>query len=360
MTIQDQEYENKEGEISLKELISKIQGWWHYLLSKWLIILVFGLLGGALGLWYAIAKKAIYTATTTFVLEDEKGGSGLGNFAGLASLAGVDLNSGGGGIFQGDNILELYKSRAMIEKTLLTEVNKDGKKQLLVDRYIDFNELRKKWDLKPELKEIQFKLNNNQNFSRVQDSVLGKIVIDINKNYLTVSKPNKKLSIIQADVQAQDEFFAKMFNEEIVKNVNDFYVQTKTKKSSENVKILQQKTDSVRAVMNGAIYSAAAAIDATPNLNPTKQVQRIAPAQRSQFSAETNKAILSSLVQNLEMAKISMRKDAPLIQVIDKPVLPLITERFSKAKGVVIGAGVAGFLVILALIIRRLFQEIEK
>ncbi|PTT04185.1 lipopolysaccharide biosynthesis protein, partial [Pedobacter sp. HMWF019] len=269
---------NRNKEISLKELILKLREGFRYLLSKWLIILICGIGGGILGLVYSYYKKPIYCATTTFVLEDEKVG-GMGSLAGLASMAGVDLGSGGGGIFQGDNIFELYKSRIMIEKTLLTPVDYNGKKQLLIERYIDFNNLKKSWNNKPELSNIEFSLKIGEKFSRLQDSILRDIVLDINKNYLDVAKPDKKLSIIKADVRSKDEFFAKAFNEQIVKNVNDFYIQTKTKKSLENVKILQQKADSVRSVMNGAIYSASAVVDATPNLNPTRQTQRTAPVQ---------------------------------------------------------------------------------
>ncbi|TCC96248.1 GumC domain-containing protein [Pedobacter hiemivivus] len=345
-------------EISLKELILKMQEYWRYLLSKWFIILVFGILGGLLGFTYAHFKKTTYIASTTFVLEDggASGGS-LGGLSGLASIAGVDLGSGGGGIFQGDNILELYKSRKMIEKTLLTEVEFDGKKQLLVERYVDFNHLRDDWNDKHELRKIQFLGDSPESNIRLRDSILGAIVTDINKNYLSVVKPDKKLSIINAVVNAEDELFAKVFNEQIVKNVNDFYVQTKTKKSIDNVVILQQKTDSVRAVMNGAIYSAAAIADATPNLNPTRQLQRTAPIQRSQFSAETNKAMLSALVQNLEMSKIALRKETPLIQVIDEPVFPLQKDKFSKIKGIIIGGLSGGFLIVIILLFSRIFKS---
>ncbi|MBE5322002.1 lipopolysaccharide biosynthesis protein [Pedobacter sp. MR2016-19] len=363
MTAESQRnYNNKEGdEISLKELLLKIQAWWHYLLIKWKTILFFGLIGGVFGLTYAYFKKPIYTATTSFVLEDEKGTSGgLGSLVGLASMAGVDIGGSGGGIFQGDNILELYKSRTMIEKTLLTEVDKDGKKQLLIDCYIDFNELRDKWNLKPELRKIQFNLTPNQHFTRVQDSLLSTIINNINKNYLNVTKPDKKLNIIKADVKSENEFFSKSFNDEIVKNVNDFYIQTKTKKSFENVKILQQKTDSIRAVMNGAIYSAVAVADATPNLNPTRQIQRVAPAQRAQFSAEANKAILGALVQNLEMAKISLRKEAPLIQVIDSPIYPLEKKSASKIIFGIAFFMVFGVLISLFLISKELFRTVMR
>ena len=348
---------SKSDDISLKELLLKIREWWQYLLSKWVIILAFGILGSLLGFTYAYFKKAVYTATTTFVLED--GGSNtagaLGSLGGLASIAGIDIG-GSGGIFQGDNILELYKSRSMIEKTLLTEVQYENRKVPLIDLYVEFNKLKESWDQSPNLKNIYFKKSSK--YSRLQDSVLGIIVQDINANILKVSKPDKKLSIVKAEVKSSNEFFSKAFNDEIVKNVNDFYVQTKTRKSLDNISILQQKTDSVRMVMNGAIYKAAEVTDATPNLNPTRQTQRIAPVQKSQFNAETNKAVLTELVKNLELSKISLRKEAPLIQVVDYPVFPLEKDKFGKLRGIITGGGIAGFLICLVLIGRRLLKKI--
>jgi len=348
------------GEVTLKELILKIREWWNYLLSKWLIIVIVGLTGGILGFCYTLTKRPIFTASTTFVLEDEKSGGGLGNLMGLASVAGVDLGGTGGGIFQGDNILQLYKSRTMIQKTLLTEVEINGKQQLLVDRYLAINKLKETWKDKPQLLAVDFNLLNKKSDSdrRIADSLLRDFVNDIDKTYLVVSKPDKKVSTIQVDVKSEDEFFAKAFNDELVKNVNDFYIATRTKKTTQNVKILQQKADSVRAVMNGEIYTATAVLDATPNLNPTRQVQRVAPAQKAQFSAETNKAILGEMVKNLEMTKMSLLKEAPLIQVIDQPIFPLRKDKLGKAKAIVIGGVLAGFLICLLLIIKRTLKLI--
>lgn len=347
----------QDDEISLKELIIMLRKWFFYILSKWLIILIIAILGAALGYTYANSRKPIYSAACTFVLEEGSNTGGVSQYAGIASMVGIDLNNSGGGIFQSDNIIELYKSRTMIEKTLLSEVDINGESQLLIERYIEFNNLRKSWNKKPELKNIRFK---NITFTRLQDSILGIISNDIKKAYLSVEKPDKKLSIIKVEVKANDEIFAKTFNDQIVKKVNDFYVQTKTKKALENVLILQRKTDSVRAVMNGAIYTAAAVSDATPNLNPTHQVQRVVPVQRAQISVETNKVILGELVKNLELSKMSLHRETPLIQVVDSPVFPLEKERFSKSKGIVFGVGLASALCILYLLIKKLLQDALK
>lgn len=352
-------------EISSHELFLKLKGAFQYLLSKWITILLFFVIGSGLGFLYSYYKKPVYIAVTSFVLEDGGSSGGIGgNLGGLASMVGIDVG-GGGGIFQGDNILELYKSRSMIEKALLSEVTFLGKRELLVDRYIQFNNLRQKWKKDPNLKNIQFKVRestvlNKENapIFRLRDSVLGTIVNDIKLYNLNVSKADKKLSVIKAYVQFSDEFFAKAFNDQIVKTVNDFYVQTKTKKSLENVSIMQLKTDSVRAAMNGAIFSSASTLDATPNLNPTRQVLRVG-VQGAQLSAETNKAILAELVKNLELSKISLRKETPLIQVIDSPIFPLEKKSISALKGIVFGAFFGTLLCCSLLLLIRFFKNIN-
>lgn len=337
------------------EIIDNVKQWYRYLLSKWFKIILAGLICSAAGLIYALVKKPVYSAVTTFVLENTEGaGGGLAQYASLANMIGIDLPEGGGGIFEGDNIIDLYKSRTMIKKTLLSEINFNGKKQLLIDRYVDFNRLREKWEKETGMEDLQFKTYSS-NSNRLRDSIVNETIRDINKNYLTVEKPDKKLSLIKVEVKARDEAFALNFNEQIVKNVNDFYVRTKTKKLLGNIGILQKKTDSVRTVMNSAIHSAASISDATPNLNPTRGgVQRAAPVQRSQFSAETNKTILGELIKNLEMSRIALLKETPLIQVIDEPEPPLDVKEIGILTGLLVGMLLGCFLMTVLVMVKRI------
>ena len=73
---------------------------------------------------------------------------------------------------------------------------------------------------------------------------------------------------------------------------------------------------------------------------------------------QANTAILTELVKQSELAKVTLRKDTPLIQVIDRPILPLVKEKFGKAKGILLGGFLAGFLTVLVLIGRRVLKEI--
>lgn len=348
--------QEESDEISIKELIFKFKEWYYYLRSKWKIILLAGIIGGVLGFIYAYFQKPIYTAETTFVLEDGDGGGGLGAYAGLASMAGIDIGGGGGGLFKGDNIIELYKSRRMMQTTLLSKDTFNGKEELLINRYIGFNHLQEAWDKQATTKNLHF-TDETVLFTRVQDSVMTNMIANFNANALEVSKPDKKLSIIKVKFISSDELFAKSFTDNIVKTVNDFYVKTKTKKSAENLLVLQTQADSIKRVLNSSIAGVASALDANPNSNPAFQALRV-PSQRKQIDVQSNGAAYQEILKNLEIAKISLRKDQPLIQVVDQPVLPLKIEKFGKTKGILLGGILFSFLIIIYIIIKEVLNKL--
>jgi uncharacterized protein involved in exopolysaccharide biosynthesis len=117
----------QKDEITLKELLLKTGEWFRYLRSKWLIIGSVSILGAALGFWYATTQKPTYTASLSFALEEE--GAGASAAMGLASQLGLDIGGAtSGGAFKGANVLEIFKSRLMIQKALLEPVSQNPKK----------------------------------------------------------------------------------------------------------------------------------------------------------------------------------------------------------------------------------------
>jgi hypothetical protein len=351
----DQQIPN--AEISLKELIEKAREWCSYLLSQWKLIVLAVIVGGGLGLAYAFSKKPIYTATLTFALEDDKGGS-VGGLGSLASSFGFDLGGGGGTIFTGSNLTELFKSRTMVEQTLLTPVTVNGKVISLAEMYIQNNKWRDSWNKNPKFKNIQFLPEvKRKYFTRVHDSILGVIYRNLSSGSLSVGQKDKKIAIISMDVVSSDELFSLYFCEALARQVGKFYVATKSKKARMNMEILERQTDSIRAELNSAITGVAVANDNTFMLNPALNVRR-APSARRQVDVQANTAILTELVKQTELAKVTLRKETPLIQVIDRPILPLPKKRFGKAQGLVIGGGLAGFLMMFGVIFRRLLKQL--
>ena len=341
-------------EIFLKALVENMRTWSAYFLSQWKIIILAGFIGALLGLTYSLIKKPVYTATLSFALEDENSGGGLSGALGLASSFGFDLGNSGGSIFTGSNLTELFKSRKMVEETLLSPVLVDGKKISLAEMYIQNKKWRADWKKKPKLLTIQFlPTKDRKDFTRAQDSILGAIYTNLSKSSLSVGQKDKKVAIISIDVSSNNELFAKYFCDALAMQVSEFYVATKTEKSRVNMAILQKQTDSIRGELNGAITGVAAANDNTFNLNPAMNIRRT-PSVRRQVDVQANTAILTELVKQTELAKVTLRKETPLIQVIDRPILPLKKEKFGKAKGIVLGGFLGGFLMLLGLMVKKM------
>jgi hypothetical protein len=248
----------------------------------------------------------------------------------------------------------------MVEQTLLSPVIIDGKTISLAEMYIQNNGLRSNWYENPKFKGLQFLPDTKRiHFTRVHDSILGVMYQDLSKDGLVVGQKDKKIAIITIDVSSKNELFSKYFTESLVKEVSDFYVDTKSKKARMNMDILERQTDSIRRELNGAITGVAVANDNTFGLNPAMNVRR-APSARRQVDVQANTAILTELVKQTELAKVTLRKETPLIQVIDRPILPLHKERFGTAKGIVMGGFLAGFLVVFGLIIRRVLKLLNQ
>lgn len=351
--------ETPNDEITLKELLFKAKEWYAFLLSQWKTIVLAGIIGALLGLGYSFTKKPIYTATLTYALEDGKAaGGGLGS---LASSFGFDIGGAGGnsGAFSGANLMELFKSRAMVEQTLLAPVTQNNKTISLAEMYIQDKKWREKWEKKPKLKVVKFLPNTDRaKFTRIQDSIFGVIYNDLSKNALTVDQKDKKVAIGTITLKGTNEYFAQQFTLALTKTVTDFYIETKSKRAKENMDILVRQTDSIRGELNGAITGVAVANDNTFGLNPALNVKRV-PSARRQVDVQANTAILTELVKQAELAKVTLRKETPLIQVIDQPILPLPKEKFGKAKGILLGGILAGFLTVLGLIVRRIFKELS-
>jgi len=337
-----------DDEISLKELLEKVQHVWKYLLTKWKLILLAGIIGGAIGFVYAYLQPTKYISKMTFVVEDAKGGGG----AGLASLAGqfgFDVGGGGGGsIFSGDNILLFLKSESLVRETLLTRVDEKNK-STLADRYAEVNKLKEGWSKNEKIGNIQFSKFTIENLPRKEDSLLQGIEAGIIKNELAIAKPDKKASFIEAKATTLDEAFSKIFLDRLVKEATDRYVESKTKTKSANVAMLQRRADSLSAVLNNKTYSAAASQQSLVDVNPALKTSAINSeiTTRDKTMAAT---VFAEVVKNLELSKTLLNQETPVIQIVDQSTFPLEKEKTSKLKSLILGGFLAGFLTILYLI----------
>ncbi len=342
-----------EEEISIKSLIIKFRTWILLLKSKWKVVFILSFLGMTIGTAIAWNEKPIYKAVLTFAMEEDKS-SGIGGAIGLASSIGLDLGGSGGGVFATNNLSELMKSRLIIEKTLLTPIIIDNRKTNLAEYYIHFKKLRQTWLKNSKLKDLNFfPKNNPEKFSFLQDSIFKVIHKSlIQDNVLTISQKDKKATIIYLEFKSENENFAKYFCEYLAKETSELYIETKSKKAKSNVFVLQKQVDSIRTELNTSIFGLAKEIDNVYNLNPALNIQG-ANSKKKQIDVQANSTILTNLVVQLELAKITLRKETPLIQMIDQPKKPLDKNKFGKLNAALLGFSLGFLFSILFIIIQE-------
>jgi hypothetical protein len=335
-------------EVSLTAAKKVLVGWWDYLLSKWLWIGLTGLVFGVAGIFYAYSKKPVYTAELAFAAESGK--AAMGGYAGLAAQFGLEM--GGSNAFEGDNLIYLLKSRNLIDRTFLTPVNVDGKKQLLVEYYI----LTK---LEGSKKKSPYSVTfspDQQPGNRLRDSLMKSFHQEVT-GALNIFRVDRRIDLIVVQLQSEDEVFAKIFVENLTNNAIQYFVDYRSKKARQNVAILQRQTDSIRRLITGGITSIAVSNDL--NVNPLRQVSQVG-AQRKGIDVQVNSALYTDLAKNLQASGIVMRQETPFIQIVDTPILPLDKKKAGKAKSGIIFAIMGGFLSLAFFIIKRMIKNNRK
>jgi len=345
---------------STKELYLSLIGWWKFIINKWIIILVFGLIGGTIGLVTSLLIKPKYTAHLSFsLIEKTSGGGGLADLASSFGFGGLIGSSNGA--FSGDNLLEIIQSRYAIEQTLLTVIDNKGQKENLAEFYIKSYGLRKKWAKEaknPELQNLKFPANQNRiDFTRTQDSVLNSIYTEIIETQsLSVIRKNKKINIVNVDFSSTDELFSKLFVEKLMEQTYQFYKETRTSQSRSNIVMMEHTADSIKSLYESALFKSAGYSQV--NINPALQFAAV-PKIKQENNAQLYATVYAEVLKNLETLKLDLARETPLVQIIDTPRMPLKKEKLGKVKAIVIGGFLGGFLILSFLTGKKYLNEIS-
>ncbi len=322
---------------SVADFLTTVKNNILFLLSQWKKIFLVGFIFGLIGIGYRWWMGPVYKAEMSFVAENG-GGDKLGGYAGLAAQFGVDLG-GGGGAFEGENLLEVFKSRKLVVKTLLTPTNSENEKRLLIHDYIENHKLNKGAAKKQFFDTLNF--NNISSPNRRRDSVLSRVYQNIIKSQLVVEKKDKKLNFVYLEMEDDNELFAKRFSEALSNNTIEYYTNYKTKKSKFNVDLMQSQADSLKRLLTGNIVEIAALSDL--NVNPNKQILKTA-SQKKQVDVQANTAMYVEVLKQLALSKITLLRETPLIQIIDEPILPLRKVNFGYLLTTLLFSVIAGVI----------------
>jgi hypothetical protein len=322
--------ESKEGYYSITDMVKFFKSFVRYITGNWWLLLLAAVIGGVLGLmYYKFMQKPKYEAVCTFILEEKD--NALGGIGGIASQFGLDMGSmgGGGNIFAGDNILEILKSRNIIQNVLLSKIDSNGvtKDQTLADLFLEFSGWKAGWSSNAKLKDLTFGgIKKNKLLSLEQDSVLHLIHQHLIKNSISTERLNKKGSIIKVTFTAADQRFAKLMSDRVIDESRSFYINIKTNTSLQNVIRLERQSDSLLALLNNKTYQAASAV--VLDANPAFRTLNV-PSELKMRDKTVLGTIYSEVVKNLELSRMALNQQTPVIQILDQPSFPLVDRKKS-------------------------------
>lgn len=354
MTEAEKEHIAEQG-ISLKEVLLRVGGLIRYLFGNWMPIVIGSLVIAGLNITYDLITDKKYTAITTFVVDSDNKGGSVSSLASVVGLNIKDLNPENE-LFSPENILELYRSYRMLKKTFLTEMVIEGENRRLITRFAEENEMLERWRTKEHLADFTFEIPEDQ-MTQTHDSLIMVVLEKFRKNQLNAEKLSRKLSILKVTIVDEDQLFAKYFNEELVKNVNQFYLETKTKKTREDLMILEKQADSVKKRLDAALVMYEVASKKTPNPNPLRSTA-FTDSRKLQIDLEIAAGVYEEVLKQLALARIQHQKNTPLIQILDHPVLPLEDDK-SRFLVLLIKSGIlGGFLMVVFYVGRRMYSSI--
>ena len=343
--------ENYNDEIQLKDILIKLSEYKTYLFKKKFTIVSISFLCLVVGILFAIQSETKYNAELTFVVEGEKGGGSLGAMSGLASQFGFDIGGGSGSTtFSQQNILELLKSRGVVKAALMQSQMINGNDNLLIEHFLSINKFKESWSENDDFKGVSFHDKN----SYTHDSISGLIWSRIVEKNLVIELENDEANIINLSYKSVSPNYAKYFVEALIDEMSKMYIKHQTAQASNTLDFLESRADSVFSELEIAEQEFAKVKDINQRI--VKASGRLKELQLMR-RVEVLNAMYLEIVKNLELSKITLLNQTPIIQIIDTPILPLEQDKSSKSLAGILGAFLGGFLSVCFFIFRKLFKD---
>ena len=338
-------------EVSIKDILLNINEFKNELFLKKYKISVFSILFVCAILFVISSKEKTYTAELTFVVEEENVASPLSSMSGIASQFGFDVFGGGTSTFSQQNIMQLLKSRGVISKTLLEDITINNQKDYIIEHYISLYEKKSLW--------INSDLNNlglsfSSALTQAHDSIISLAWEEIVEQSLHVDIKNDETNIISLSFTSSNENFSKLFAEKLISQMSMMYVEYKTKQASNTIDFLQSRSDSVFSELEGSEREYARIKDINQRI--IKASGRLKELQLMR-NVEVLNTMYLEIIKNLEIAKMTLLNQTPIIQIIDRPILPLKDNSVSKLLVVIISIFISLILSIIYLFFVKLFRD---
>lgn len=363
---------NEEKEIDLLELL-------HTVWSARKRIVKFALIGAAVGLVIGFSIPKTYVTTIKLAPESKSGNNGGGGgMAGLAAMAGFNLNAGGGteGI-TAEIFPEIVKSTpfllefAEIPVTLAPEKAGQTGERMSLFEYVTERQRQAWWKhlLSAPGRAVGWMLSAGRDRNE-EKALLPVDSVDIFRlparykgfvralNSMMTVQNDKKTSMLEAKVTMQDPLVSAVVADSLVAKLQKYMTAYRTQKTRHDLEQNIRQNAEARARYYEIEDRLAEAIDQNRNISSESLRVRIERLRNERTLAYN---VWSQTASQVEMTKIKLQEEMPIATVVEPAIIPDHPAAPNKMLILVAFAFLGGLWVVGSIVIRSLLTaEDEK
>lgn len=281
----------------------------------WVILIT--LLCAIGGVSYALLAREEFVSTGKILPEYQSKAGGLSQFAGLASLAGVDLSSAAGGgsdAIRPDLYPDVLKSTPFFLELLKIKVRTKDNKEMAFSQFYDTFVLDN--DIKEKDTKIKFPTSNQYIAVSYQTE---KNLKDLRERISAVI--DKKSGLITVTVKLPDPVVATIITDYSMNFLANYITNYRTEKSKRDLNFLAERLDAAK----GKYYTnQAKKAQYSDQYQLSMMKLQAADLQRERIESEykISSTFYNTLLQKYEEAKLKLQQETPVIKVLEPPVVP--------------------------------------
>lgn len=337
-----------DDEVSIDEFLLSIKYWLQKISKNWKLFSVMCILCCLISFSWRYYQQPTYTAALTLMLSDD-GGSSLGGMSAILGQFGLPISSGKYNI---DKLIEISRSRVIMEKVFFNKSLVNGKEGILGNHLIEL------YKITPNSSDSNNLILLDPNTTSLAQNQLLKHLYELivggsNKDGLITTEYGRDHYIMNFSFTSLDENLSISFLKEHFKELKRFYINKTVEKQKQTFDIIKAKRDSLYNDLSRTEFELASLKDKSQS--SFRNTNNIRLAELSTKSLVLKTAYVKS-EENLALVDLTLKDKTPLIQLIDDPVSPITPNSISLIRTLFIGLS---FGVLLSSLI-LLFQYFRK
>jgi hypothetical protein len=300
--------------LNVSHLFHKYLGIFKKNIIKIVVLTIIGILIGA---YFAATKESKFKSHFSLFFDSGNGGN-INQYLGLAQSFGFDLGSGKNDMSP-ENIAELAVSNHILSEVLFSKVEVGENEKKLINLYLDSVGVP---EIRPDnvfTDDFRIKAQSYTKTSIDESRLINEIFKDIKTKILGIDI-SSKTSVIRFKVELPNEHVAYVFSKSFIHAIKCFLEQRTSKRKLETIKILSNKSDSIKSILISSEERLASISDKNNYV-----VRKKARLEELRLAREIE--ILSTMyalnLRNLEIAKFTYQETRDAFNILDRPMLPL-------------------------------------